>query len=83
MTANDEFLAGYNDGFDPDYPEPSANRSHCYRHSFWVARRELNHQNPVPAWQSRINAAEAERKDENPFFIAEGGQNALGNSTDL
>ncbi len=57
-----EFTDGYRDGRDPDAPEPSANRSHAYRHSFAVGRAELANR-PRPAWESRINAAEAEAKD--------------------
>ncbi len=32
--ANDEMIQGYRDGLDPNNPEPSANRSHSYRHGF-------------------------------------------------
>jgi hypothetical protein len=32
--ANDEMVDGYRDGFDLSSPEPSANRSHSYRHGF-------------------------------------------------
>ena len=32
--ANDEMVEGYRDGFDLSAPEPSANRSHSYRHGF-------------------------------------------------
>ena len=47
MTARDlpdptpedrEFMEGYFDGRDPDSPQPSANRSHAYRHSWAVGR---------------------------------------------
>lgn len=37
-TAGAEMVAGYRDGWDLDNPEPSDNRSHCYRHGFQVAR---------------------------------------------
>src|SRR6202047_3552001 len=33
-----EMLDGYFDGFDPDSPEPSGNRSASYRHGFWNGR---------------------------------------------
>ena len=62
MSAEDDFAEGYSDGRDPDAPEPSANRSHAYRHSFAVGRAELANR-PLPAAQSRIAAAEAEQKD--------------------
>lgn len=57
-----EFREGYFDGRDPDSPEPSANRSHCYRHSFGVGRAELAGR-PITAAVSRERAAEAERRD--------------------
>lgn len=59
---DDEFMAGYRDGGDPNAPEPSANRSHAYRHSFEVKRAELRGE-PIPAAFSRAAAAEASRKD--------------------
>lgn len=33
-VANDEMIEGYMDGLDLNSPEPSANRSHSYRHGF-------------------------------------------------
>ena len=38
--ANDEMVQGYWDGFDPDSPEPSANRSRSYRHGFANGRAD-------------------------------------------
>jgi hypothetical protein len=38
--ANDDMCHGYMDGRDMDSPEPSANRSHSYRHGFRVGRAE-------------------------------------------
>lgn len=32
--ANDEMVEGFLDGYDLSVPEPSANRSHSYRHGF-------------------------------------------------
>lgn len=32
--ANDEMVEGFRDGYDMTAPEPSANRSHSYRHGF-------------------------------------------------
>lgn len=58
----DDFREGYRDGRDPDAPEPSANRSASYRHSFAVGRAELAN-NPIPAARSRIDAENAAKKD--------------------
>jgi hypothetical protein len=64
MTKDDEeHMAGYVDGHDPTAPEPSANRSWCYRHSFAVGRRELERKPPVPAAAARELAAAAAEKD--------------------
>lgn len=60
--ADQDFAAGYRDGRDPAAPTPGPNRSHCYRHSFMIGRRELAGQ-PVPAATARELAAEAERAD--------------------
>lgn len=49
---SDEFVEGYRDGRNPDSPEPSANRSHSYRHSFAVGRAELKG-NPIRAETAR------------------------------
>ena len=38
--ANAEMVEGYMDGYDLNEPEPSANRSHSYRHGFEVGRAE-------------------------------------------
>lgn len=59
----DGFMAGYLDGGDLNNPEPNANRSHAYRHSFAVRRREVLKQSPIPAAQAREMAREAEQKD--------------------
>lgn len=32
--ANEEMIEGFRDGYDLSAPEPSANRSHSYRHGF-------------------------------------------------
>lgn len=39
-AANDDMFEGYMDGFDPANPEPSANRSHSYRHGFVNGRAD-------------------------------------------
>lgn len=36
--ANDDMIEGFRDGYDPDAPEPSANRSNSYHHGFMVGR---------------------------------------------
>lgn len=64
ISRNDrEFMAGYMDGRNLDAPEPSANRSHCYRHSFAIGRAEVERRQP-PSWvDSMFNAVVAEWKD--------------------
>lgn len=63
VAAHDrEFAEGYSDGRGPDAPEPSANRSHAYRHSFAVGRAELAGK-PIHAATSRTAAMIAELKD--------------------
>lgn len=57
---DEEFYAGYRDGLDSDSPEPSENRSRCYRHGFMVARADKRGE-PVP--NVREKADEAERLD--------------------
>jgi hypothetical protein len=59
---DEEFVDGYRDGGDPTAPEPSANRSACYRHSFAVRRAEVAGR-PIPAPVSRASAAKAEQED--------------------
>ncbi len=46
--ANDEMITGYRDGRDRDSPEPSANRTHSYRHGFANGRDDL-HRSPRDA----------------------------------
>jgi hypothetical protein len=59
---DEEFMAGYFDGRGRTAPEPSDNRSACYRHSFVVGRAEINGC-PILASLSREHAAEAEVLD--------------------
>jgi hypothetical protein len=61
-AADFEFWQGYCDGRDRNAPEPSDNRSACYRHSFAVGRAELAGC-PIPAQISRERAAQAELED--------------------
>lgn len=62
----DEFSQGYLDGRDPDAPEPSANRSHRYRHSFAVGRAEIAGKTfrPIATYEQLLAMADAaEAKD--------------------
>jgi hypothetical protein len=52
--ANDEMVEGFFDGYDPNAPEPSANRSASYRHGFANGRNDL-------AGKPRASAAELRR----------------------
>lgn len=60
---NDEMLLGYLDGFNPDSPEPSENRSHSYRHGFANGRDDRAGNPRDTAENLRLAAAEAERRD--------------------
>lgn len=51
--ANDEMVRGYLDGFDLSSPEPSANRSHSYRHGFMAGRSDKGFSAP---WRSAAEA---------------------------
>ena len=62
MNDDDEFCDGYYDGRDLTTPEPSANRSAAYRHSFAVGRAEKAGK-PIPASVSRENAERAAAED--------------------
>lgn len=57
--ANPEMVQGYMDGYDLNAPEPSANRSHSYRHGFWVGRAEKTktHKN-LPGYEALGIAAD-------------------------
>lgn len=59
-----DFAEGYRDGRDRETPEPSANRSAAYRHSFEVGRAEVEGR-PIRAAVSRVRAAEAEEEERN------------------
>lgn len=61
--SNDEMLEGYRDGLNPDNPEPSANRSHSYRHGFANGRDDLRKRPHASARALRIAAADAEDMD--------------------
>lgn len=61
--ANEDMMLGYMDGLDLDSPEPSANRSHSYRHGFANGRDDRNRKPRAPAQRLREMADEAEQKD--------------------
>ena len=61
--SNDEMLEGYRDGLDADSPEPSANRSHSYRHGFANGRDDLRKKPRASADALRRLAAESEALD--------------------
>lgn len=63
MPTNDEMLQGYLDGHDPNSPEPSANRSHSYRHGFANGRDDLRGKSRDFSFTLRAQAIDAERKD--------------------
>ena len=58
-----DFVSGYRDGHDRDAPEPSANRSACYRHSFAVGRAEREYRDAGPAVILRLRAQNARMED--------------------
>lgn len=64
MKANADMIEGYMDGRDLDAPEPSANRSHSYRHGFTVGRSEKNNKRLGTFEQVIRMADEAMQKDE-------------------
>ena len=55
--ANADMIEGYMDGYDLDVPEPSSNRSHSYRHSFWIGRAEKMRL-PLPTYYELERRAE-------------------------
>lgn len=57
QPANADMVAGYLDGRDKNAPEPSANRSHSYRHGFMVGRCEIEGR-PVGAFDAVRAAAD-------------------------
>ena len=57
MEANADMIEGYMDGYDLTAPEPSANRSFSYHHSFWIGRAEKL-KLPLPTYQELERRAE-------------------------
>lgn len=69
--ANDEMVEGYIDGFDLDSPEPSANRSHSYRHGFANGRDDRSGKGPrAAASELREMAQRAMEADANAAMAA-------------
>lgn len=62
--ANEEMVEGYLDGFDPDTPKPSANRSHSYRHGFANGRADREGRCAFSSYsEANRRADEAMQKD--------------------
>jgi hypothetical protein len=57
--ANADMIEGYLDAYDLDAPEPSANRSHSYRHGFALGRSERLHHKPLADAKTLHAAADA------------------------
>lgn len=55
-----DYAEGYMDGLNRDCPEPNANRSERYKHSFAVGRAEING-HPIPYKTSMQNVEKVER----------------------
>ena len=55
--ANAEMIEGFRDGYDLSAPEPSANRSHSYRHGFANGRDDRRGQ-PRDTYANIVAAAE-------------------------
>jgi hypothetical protein len=54
----EEMARGYLDGYDLDAPEPSANRSACYRHGFANGRAEKLHKWPRASYDVLMRLAD-------------------------
>lgn len=61
--SDEEILEGYLDGLKPECPEPSGNRSHCYRHGFANGRDDLLKAPRATAQILREMADEARKRD--------------------
>tara|TARA_B100000745_G_scaffold261271_1_gene185088 strand:+ start:996 stop:1202 length:207 start_codon:yes stop_codon:yes gene_type:complete len=59
-----EYIEGYLDGRDPDTPYPGDNRTHCYKHSWFIGRLEIMKMPVLPARELRAMARIAALKDE-------------------
>ena len=59
----DDLILGYCDGYDPDSPEPSANRSACYQHGFRNGRDDMAAKPRATAAMLRKLATRAVRLD--------------------
>lgn len=56
--ANAEMIQGFLDGYDLSAPEPSANRSHSYRHGFANGRDDRRGK-PRDTYENLMKAADA------------------------
>ena len=65
MTAYDNMIDGYLDGFNPNSPEPSGNHSASYRHGFRMGRNDLRNKPGEGPVINRAKAAAAEDEDRN------------------
>ncbi len=63
-SANDDMIEGFIDGYDLNAPEPSANRSHSYRHGFANGRDDRSGKPRASAAELRRLADLAMAKDE-------------------
>lgn len=61
--SEDEMLQGYLDGFDPESPDPSDNRSKSYRHGFANGRDDRAHKPRASASTLRQEAKKAIAED--------------------
>jgi len=52
-------VEGFMDGYDLTAPEPSANRSHSYRHGFANGRDDVLHKRPRDTLENITAQAEA------------------------
>lgn len=62
-----DMTVGYFDGLDPNSPEPSTNRSHCYIHGLNNGRDDLKHKPRATAAILREEATLAEIADKEIF----------------
>lgn len=68
--AEDEMVAGYMDGRNPDNPEPSSNRSRSYRHGFQSGRDDLAKKLSAPFDERIRQADEALKADMDEYYGA-------------
>jgi hypothetical protein len=69
---NPEMAQGFLDGHDMSSPEPSANRTHSYRHGFANGRDDRHNKPRAHTDELRRMAAEAIRADDATLSPTEG-----------